>query len=241
LEEAKQKGFDTILSFGGAYSNHLHALAYAGKQEGFKTIGIIRGEEVNNPTLHDCKTWGMQLEFISRSEYQNKNDELFLKELSIKHPCAYIVPEGGSNELGIKGCEEILSAINYETYSHIACSVGTGTTLCGIVKSVYLDQEVLGFSAIKNGQYLEKEIQDKTNASNFTLLHDYHFGGFGKKNEILTEFMQEFQQQQNMELDRVYTAKMMFGIFKEIELGNIKSGSKVLAIHTGGLQGNRPF
>ncbi|GBL36131.1 putative 1-aminocyclopropane-1-carboxylate deaminase [Filimonas sp.] len=239
IEAALKQGAESILSFGGAYSNHLHALAFAGHLSGIKTIGMLRGEEVSNHTLDDCGAWGMELHFISREEYRLKNESDFLESIQTKFPSSYIVPEGGNNEAGRKGTREILQGIDLNLYTHICCAVGTGATLSGIAEASLPGQKILGFSAIKNGAYLEEEIRQHTGNLNWALKHDYHFGGFAKKNEQLLEYIHGFQQKQGIELDFVYTGKMMFGIDQMIQEKKIHAGSTVLAIHTGGIQGNR--
>jgi 1-aminocyclopropane-1-carboxylate deaminase/D-cysteine desulfhydrase-like pyridoxal-dependent ACC family enzyme len=234
-----QNNYKSIVSFGGAYSNHLHALAFAGKQYNLKTIGIIRGEVVENETLNDCKKWGMEIHFMSRETYREKYDIHFLKTVQEEFKTSYIIPEGGNNALGQKGCTEILSPKQKENYDLFCCSIGTGATFTGIVNSLGGEKKAMGFSAIKNGHYIANEIQQQTPFSNFELQYEYHFGGFAKLNDSLITFMQQFKSEQQIELDRVYTGKMLFGIFDLIEKNSFQEGTKILAIHTGGLQGNR--
>jgi 1-aminocyclopropane-1-carboxylate deaminase len=236
---AKENKFKSIVSFGGAYSNHLHALAFAGKLFNIKTIGIIRGEVVENETLHDCKKWGMELHFVSREQYREKYELHFLETIQQEFITSYIIPEGGNNELGQKGCAEILSQEQKEKYDLFCCSIGTGATFTGIINSLKGQKKAIGFCAIKNGHYLANEIQLQTANSNFEMQYEYHFGGFAKINDHLTSFIQQFKIEQQIELDRIYTAKMMFGIFDLIEKKSIRENAKILAIHTGGLQGNR--
>lgn len=236
---ALENNFKSIVSFGGAYSNHLHALAFAGKEFNIKTIGIIRGEAVENQTLQDCKKWGMDIHFISREQYREKDEVDFLKTIQEEFKTSYIIPEGGNNMLGQKGCVEILSSAQKEKYDLFCCSIGTGATFTGIVNALGGEKKAMGFSAIKNGHYLANEIQQQTPYSNFELQYDYHFGGFAKINDHLKTFMQQFKSEQSYELDRVYTGKMMFGIFDLIEKNSLQENTQILAIHTGGLQGNR--
>jgi 1-aminocyclopropane-1-carboxylate deaminase len=236
---AIENNFKSIVSFGGAYSNHLHALAFAGKEFNIKTIGIIRGEVVENETLNDCKKWGMDIHFISREQYREKDEVHFLKTIQEEFKTSYIIPEGGNNMLGQKGCVEILSPTHKEKYDLFCCSIGTGATFTGIVNALGGEKKAMGFSAIKNGHYLANEIQQQTPYSNFELQYDYHFGGFAKINDHLKTFMQQFKSEQLYELDRVYTGKMMFGILDLIEKNSIQENTQILAIHTGGLQGNR--
>lgn len=239
IQAARAENKTCLLSFGGAYSNHLHALAYAGKEFGMKTIGIIRGERVENPTLHDCEKWGMQLCYISRSDYRLKADEHFLAAIQEKFPHAYIIPEGGKNALGVKGCTEILDGVDMENYDFITCSVGTGATFAGLIDANYPKAELLGFKAVKNGEYLHRSIEQYTSKRNWKLITNYHFGGFAKKNPELVSFMMDFRIKQGIELDFVYNAKMMFGLFNMIEQTTLFDQKKILAVHTGGLQGNR--
>ena len=236
---AMENKFTSIVSFGGAYSNHLHALAFAGKLFNIKTTGIIRGEVVENETLKDCKKWGMDLHFVSREHYSEKYELHFLETIQQEFKTSYIIPEGGNNDLGQKGCTEILSPEQKEKYDLFCCSIGTGATFTGIVNSLKGEKKAMGFCAIKNGHYLKNEIQAQTASSNFEMQYEYHFGGFAKINDTLTTFIQQFKSAQQIELDRVYTAKMMFGIVDLIEKNSIRENTKILAIHTGGLQGNR--
>jgi len=238
FQDALKQGAKSVLSFGGAYSNHLHALAYAGSVLGIKTIGIIRGEYVHNQTLEDCHQWGMEIHFVDRKRYRKKTQEGFLHAIHQMFPDSYLVSEGGGGELGIKGSEEILSHME-KKYNHIFCSVGTGTTLAGLIRSVPQDVTIHGMVVLKNGNYLQEEIAKWVTTENWVLHHDYHFNGFAKISEELINFMQQFQLKTGIELDRVYTSKMMFGIMDLIRQGKIEMNSKILAIHTGGIQGNR--
>jgi len=235
LLEAKKLDKSTILSFGGAYSNHLHALAYAGKLFKFKTIGIVRGEEVDNPTLADCKKWGMELHFISRLDYRKKTEESFLNELHTKFTNSFIIPEGGDNDLGQKGCEEILRNTKLEKYDILCCSIGTGTTIQGLATS--FKKEIWGFAPFKNAHSLKEKLLNPIRNLNY--IDEYHFGGFGKTPEALRSFVQEFKKSHDIELDKVYTAKMFYGLQEKLQSYAQLSEKKVLVIHTGGLQGNR--
>jgi 1-aminocyclopropane-1-carboxylate deaminase/D-cysteine desulfhydrase-like pyridoxal-dependent ACC family enzyme len=238
LQAAFEQKATGILSFGGAHSNHLHALAYSGKLLDLPTIGIIRGEEVENPTLTDCKNWGMQLKFISRENYREKASPNFLQVLTGAYPNYYIIPEGGDNELGRKGCEEILDEKTV-AYNYITCSIGTATTYCGLVNSAHNTQKLLGFSALKGNTSLRQSIEQHTSYSNWEYIDDYHFGGFARRNQALYDFTNWFQLEFDIALDYVYTAKMFYGILDLIQQNKFALGSRILAIHTGGLQGNR--
>ncbi|MBW1297887.1 1-aminocyclopropane-1-carboxylate deaminase/D-cysteine desulfhydrase [Aquimarina litoralis] len=244
LVEAKNKGFDTVLTFGGAYSNHIAATAVAGTITGLKTIGIIRGEELandlprvlsENDTLRLASDHKMQLKFISRASYKEKTSLLFLEELINEFGSFYVIPEGGTNELAVKGCEEILTP-NDEIYDYVCCAVGTGGTIAGIINASSNHQKVIGFPALK-GDFLSDEIKKYTNKTNWHLETNYHFGGYGKINIELIEFINRFVLEQNIALDPVYTAKMIYGIFDKIKKGDFTKNTRILAIHTGGLQG----
>ena len=242
LLEFSKGNYDAILTFGGAYSNHIAATAAAGKEFNIPTIGIIRGEELSekiaeNPTLSFAQKAGMKLKFISREQYRNKSNPEFLEKLKSEFGNIYILPEGGTNELAIKGCEEILNE-NTREFNYIACAVGTAGTISGIVKSSENQQIILGFPALKDSGFLSDEINRFTNRSNFKLIKDYHFGGYAKVNNELLEFINDFKRQFGVTLDAVYTGKMMFGIFQLIQNGFFPKGTKILAVHTGGIQGN---
>ncbi|MEK6476079.1 pyridoxal-phosphate dependent enzyme [Catalinimonas sp. 4WD22] len=243
LLEARKKGYDTLLTFGGAFSNHLYATAAAGKEDSFKTIGVVRGEKVLplNTTLAFAEAQDMQLEFISRSDYQHKGEATFQKELQKKFGDCFIIPEGGSNALAVKGCTEIVQTP--ENYDYICCSAGTGGTLAGIIEKAKNKAQVLGFSALKGGSFLYDEINRLTQAysgnqyENYQIVEDYHFGGYAKANTELVNFINEFKREQEILLDPIYTGKMIYGIMDMINKGYFKLGSKILAIHSGGLQG----
>ncbi len=245
LLEAKARGISTLLSFGGAYSNHISALAYAGKKFGFKTIGVVRGEELgenlettlkNNMTLKQAVENGMRFKFVSRAHYRYKQTDDFIASLREEFGSFYLVPEGGTNDLAIKGCEEILTVKDQE-YDFICVAAGTGGTISGLINSAFNGQKILGFPSLK-GVFLEDEIEKLTPAkNNWKLIHDYHFGGYAKINENLISFINEFYQQTTIPLDPVYTGKMMFGIADMIKNKYFNKNCKILAIHTGGLQG----
>ena len=245
LQEATLQQKKTLLTFGGAFSNHILATAVAGKLQGFSTIGIIRGEELGidldktlagNATLRNAAAHGMKFEFISREQYRNKTSVNFLKILEEKYGDFYSIPEGGTNELAVKGCEEILTTEDNE-FDYICSCVGTGGTLAGIINSAQKHQKVLGFPALK-GDFLTKEIQQYTDSQqNWGLVTDYHFGGYGKYTEELIHFINRFKNETDIPLDPIYTGKMMFGILDRIQKNKFPKGSKLLIIHTGGLQG----
>ncbi|MFC4722306.1 1-aminocyclopropane-1-carboxylate deaminase/D-cysteine desulfhydrase [Geojedonia litorea] len=240
LEEAIKRNFNTILTFGGAYSNHIAAVAKAGRIYGLKTIGIIRGEELRdhvatNPTLQFAHQSGMQFEFVSREMYRKKNTEEFITTINSKFGEVYILPEGGTNTLAVEGCEGILTDEDKD-FDYVCCPVGTGGTISGVINCSKPSQQVLGFPALK-GSFLKEDISKFANKENWKLILDYHFGGYAKINTSLISFINQFKKEQNIPLDPVYTGKMMYGIFDLIEKGYFSQNAKILAIHTGGLQG----
>jgi len=240
LLEAKNNGFDTLLTFGGAFSNHIAAVASAGNAFGFKTIGIVRGEELGNKisentTLSFAKENGMQFKFVSRELYRNKTSESFLNDLKEEFGDFYLIPDGGTNKLAVKGCEEILNTED-NTFDYICCAVGTGGTISGLINCLKPSQQVLGFPALK-GDFLKEDISKFATQTNWKLITDYHFGGYAKINEELVTFINQFKIDNQVSLDPVYTGKMLFGIIDLINKNYFPKGSKILAIHTGGLQG----
>lgn len=240
LMEAKTLDFKTLLSFGGAFSNHIAAVAAAGKVFGFNTIGVIRGEELidkieENPTLKFAYQHGMVFKFVTREDYRNKTSKHFIEELRAEFGDFYLLPEGGTNALAVKGCEEILTEQDKD-FDYICCSVGTGGTVSGLINCSKPSQQILGFSSLK-GDFLKEDIGKFVEKKNWQLITDYHFGGYAKINETLISFINEFKSKNQIPLDPIYTGKMMFGIFDLIEKGFFPKGSKILAIHTGGLQG----
>ncbi len=247
LTAAKEKA-ETLLTFGGAYSNHILAVAAAGREFGFKTIGVIRGEEhlPLNPTLRRAKeTLGMQIIYMDRIVYRLKNTPEVKEKLRTAFGKFYLIPEGGTNDLAIKGCTEILESVKIP-YDYVCSSCGTGGTLAGLVCSLKGENQVLGFSALK-GNFLISKVEslvtnycDK-NFTNWEINTDYHFGGYAKFKPELIDFINRFKENHTIQLDPIYTGKMMFGVFDLIEKNYFKPGTTILAIHTGGLQGIKGF
>jgi 1-aminocyclopropane-1-carboxylate deaminase len=240
LHQARLETKTTLLTFGGAYSNHIAATAAAGKEFGFKTIGVIRGEEFSdnipaNPTLHFAKANSMQLHFISREEFRLKDTAEFLLKLEQQFGKFYLIPEGGTNNLAVKGCEEILTKDD-QRFDFICVAVGTGGTISGLINASEAHQKVIGFSALKGG-FLSEEVKKWTSQNNWHITDAYCFGGYAKINRDLVEFMNQFKQETAIQLDPVYTGKMMFGIYKMIREEKFPKKSRILAVHTGGLQG----
>lgn len=242
LQQAKKEGHDTLLSFGGAYSNHIAALARAGRENGFRTIGVIRGEEVagktgGNPTLSGAMEDGMELKYLSRTEYRNKNSMTLLQALEKEFGPFYYLPEGGTNALGVKGCEEILTPAD-QGYQVICCAVGTGGTLAGLIRSAHPGQHIIGFPVLKAASVRQDICSFVSPAdTHWHLQSGYEFGGYGKIKESLVAFMNRFRAQTGIPLDPIYTGKMGFGILDMIRGGAFSPGTRILAIHTGGLQG----
>jgi len=247
LSYAKDHHFDTLLTFGGAFSNHIYATAAAGKANGFRTIGVIRGDEhlPLNPTLQFAKDNGMELHYMDRSSYRLKNSGTVLNELNSLFGDFYLIPEGGTNELAIQGCVEILNEeeLNFDYYG---LSVGTGGTIAGIIQGLNGKQNVIGFSALK-GNFLEAEINNLfrqfnlPNHQNWHLNDDYHFGGYAKAPPELMQFIAAMEKDHQLPLDPVYTGKALFGLLDMITKDAFPKGSKLLFIHTGGLQGRSGF
>ena len=249
IQEAKKEKQKTLLTFGGAYSNHILATAVAGNLAGLKTIGVIRGDELatdfektlaSNSTLQQAQENGMQFHFVTREAYREKTTDSFLNSLKEQFGDFYLIPEGGNNELAINGCQEILS---YEDafFDYICVAVGTGGTISGLITSAKEHQKVIGFPALK-GDFLQDEIEtlvDETN--NWKLIHEYHFGGYAKYNEALVSFINQFYSATKIPLDPIYTGKMVFGIVDLIKKNYFSENSKILIIHTGGLQGIAGF
>ena len=241
LEEAKQKNKKTLLTFGGAFSNHILAVAGAGAEFGFNTIGVIRGEELenninDNPTLSQAKDFGMQFHFISRDLYREKETQSFILQLQEKFGDFYLLPEGGTNFLAIKGCEEILTVEDKTFFTHVVCSTGTGGTFSGLVNSSTENQKLIGFSSLK-GAFLSDVIRNFVTKSNWIINDDYHFGGYGKVNCELIQFINAFYKQTKIPLDPIYTGKMVYGVMDLIEKDFFPPNAKILMIHSGGLQG----
>jgi 1-aminocyclopropane-1-carboxylate deaminase len=238
--QAKVENKSCLLTFGGAYSNHIAAVAYAAKENNLESIGIIRGDElvnktIENPTLQFAQKCGMKFDFVSREKYRLKQEDTFIENLKQKHGDFYLIPEGGTNEFAIKGCEEILTSDD-DTFGYICCSVGTGGTISGIINCSKNSQQVLGFPALK-GNFLEEDIRKFVNKSNWKLITDYHFGGYGKIDSELIAFINTFYEKTGIPLDPIYTGKMVFGVMDLIQTNYFPKGSKILLIHTGGLQG----
>lgn len=249
LQACQEQGFSQVMSFGGAYSNHLFALAAAGSYFGIDTVGVIRGELVEplNPVLAFCRSQGMQLHPVSRQQYRNKTCASFLNELRDKFGPSYLVPEGGSNDLALLGCEEIagLAASRAQKPdAMIAMACGTGTTMAGVVRGLQKRQSshrVLGVSVLKAEGYIESEVrrwlgEGSSNEQQAWYVSDsFHCGGYAKSSMELAEFIENFKDISDIPLEPVYTGKLVFGLFSMIEGDAFPPGTEIIAIHTGGI------
>ncbi|MBK5283900.1 MAG: 1-aminocyclopropane-1-carboxylate deaminase/D-cysteine desulfhydrase [Bacteroidia bacterium] len=237
IEEMMRQKKNVILTFGGAYSNHILATAAAGKEFGFSTIGIIRGEEPEekNHVLRQAIALGMKLHFISRAQYRMKHTEAFLINLKEGFEDFYLVPEGGANESGVRGCAEIISELKMD-YTHICCCCGTGTTLAGIARSMPSGKKAIGICVHKGGaSVLENLIQWTSGNDNFEVINDYHFGGYAKSNDELKRYSERFSAETGIPVEPVYTAKMFYGIYDLAKRNYFGRGSVLIALHTGGI------
>ncbi len=252
LHEAIKKGYSRLLTFGGAYSNHIAATAYAGKAIGLETIGIIRGEKTLplNHTLREAQSWGMQFHYLDRTSYRLKKTPEVLDKLQHQFGPCYIVPEGGTNCLALKGCQETVLEIKEQFRdsmpNYIALCCGTGGTAAGMISVLKGQSKVIGFSILK-GDFHKNEIhQLLTNCignvpDNWQVNTDYHLGGYAKTRPSLLIFINRFKEKHGIPLDPIYTGKLFYGLDELILQGKFPPGSKILAIHTGGLQGIKGF
>jgi 1-aminocyclopropane-1-carboxylate deaminase/D-cysteine desulfhydrase-like pyridoxal-dependent ACC family enzyme len=262
LNAARETACDTLLTFGGAWSNHIYATAAAGNFFGFNTIGFIRGEKHSplNPTLAFAEQSGMQLHYVDRKTYRNKNDSHYLIKLEKEFSNTYILPEGGSNLLALDGCKEIVTEINSKLnrpFDVICCACGTGATLAGLVVAMNTrenqhPQTAIGFSALKGGAFLAGDIEKFLQQANhcttkkeadadWYIEDQFHFGGYARVNDQLIQFIQEFKSEYGIMLDAIYTAKMFYGLFELIKNRAFNPGTTIVAVHSGGLQGNKGF
>lgn len=271
LEEFSKQKKDILVTVGGAYSNHIIATAAAGKEYGIQTVGIIRGEELNensNDALKFASSCGMKLFFVTREEYRLIRQTEILPDQILSSPCRtfglqgrllsplpaellvyragssllsplsslFFLPEGGSNALAVKGCSEIINLIP-EDFDFIVCAVGTGATLAGISTALKSHQTAIGISVLEGKDFLEKNILEMNGSrKNFQLFHDYNFGGYARSSEELDNFCKNFSQQHNIPIEPIYTGKMFFGLWDLIKKNFFKSGSRIVAIHTGGVR-----
>ena len=249
LARARELGINRLLSFGGAWSNHLHALAAVGRDCGFETVGIVRGEESVSPSamLRDAYSWGMQLVHVSRSEYRRRADSDYLASLQERYGPCHIIPEGGANSSGVAGSKAIARLVPTDGFreARIVLPAGTGTTLAGLAAGLRPDRQVVGISVLKGAFDLEQKVfaalnlSASENPARWQILHDYHCGGYARVSEELKAFMLAFERIHQVPLDPVYTAKALFAVHQLLRAGTWKG--EVIFVHTGGLQGRRGF
>jgi len=231
LAEALDGKYTTLVTWGGAYSNHIVATAFAARSAGLRSVGIVRGERAMHlsHTLQSCETLGMELHFIPRDAYAKKDDPASLAGMTKKFPAAYFIPEGGSGEKGIRGSMEILSTIQLQQYTHLACAVGTGTMYRGLVNAAFSGQQVIGIAVLKGMRDL---------LIDGMISHDYHFGGYAKRTDELIAFMNALYLESGIPVDFVYNAKLFYAVKDLANKNHFPPGSRILIIHSGGLQGN---
>lgn len=244
IEEAIRQGHKTVLTFGGAYSNHIYATAAAARAANLTCIGIIRGEETLplNPTLRFAKDCGMKIDYVGRQTYKEKESPSFIGTLRNKWGDFYLIPEGGTNDLAVKGCEEFGRIIDEIPADYICLPVGTGGTMAGVLRGISIQKKVLGFTVMKDGAFLQPVIEMHAGGKhdNWELITEYSYGGYGSRDERVATFIRQFMQRTGIPLDFVYTGKMMCAIFDLIDQGYF-AGKTILAIHTGGLQGHSEY
>ena len=248
LIEAKAQNRNTILTFGGAYSNHISATSAVGKIFGLKTIGVIRGEETLplNPTLLEAEKNGMRFLYVSRTDYRKKNTSEFIHKLKEKLGDFYIIPEGGGNKLGVKGCNDIVNEIDID-FNYILTDCGTGATLAGICDVLKVNQKAIGIPVLKGGEFIKNEVKlllgDTYNRieTQYSLETSYHFGGYAKYNQELILFMRDFYTKTNIKTDPIYTGKLFYALVDLAKKDYFKKGSIIVVVHTGGLQGIQGF
>jgi 1-aminocyclopropane-1-carboxylate deaminase len=244
LQEAIEKSKTGVVTFGGAYSNHIVAAACAAQSKSLKSIGIIRGEEpvILSPTLQQAKVFSMELIFLNREKYKYKDDAVFLQSLKIKYKDYLLIPEGGAGIQGAKGCSEIMELTDKKSFTHIVCAAGTGTMFAGLLNAASPNQSVIGVSVLKGitdfWQQAEYMIQKKERQADSQFFYDYHFGGYAKHQPALIEFMNNFYSETGIPTDFVYTGKLFFAVTDLLQKNYFSACSRLLIIHSGGLQGN---
>lgn len=245
---ARRQRYETILSFGGAYSNHLYALAAAGRVCGFSTVGVVRGEApaVLSSTLAFARAAGMQLHFVDRETYRLRDEPAFIAELHRRFGRVLILPEGGSNELALPGCSEIIAELDLQTearYDYVVCPTGTGGTLAGLIQGLRGTKNALGIAVLRNAAQLESRIREllqhagAPDLRNWSVIAGYEHGGYAKVTPELLAFVADFERRTKAPLEYIYSGKMMFALYDMIRTGQIPRGARVVALHTGGLQG----
>jgi 1-aminocyclopropane-1-carboxylate deaminase len=248
LEEAKRQNYQMLLTFGGAFSNHIYGTAGAAHASGLKSIGVIRGEEVLplNHTLSFAHERGMRLEYLSREEYRQKNSDHIIDRLSEKFGRFYLIPEGGTNAFAVQGCEEWGRELLKTEFDHLILPIGTGGTMAGLIAGLEGKRKIAGISVLKGGEFLQADVcellkkKSENIYGNWQVLTSYHHGGYAKVTEPLLAFTTEMWQRHRLPLDPVYTGKLLWAVVDMIKEGWFGRGSTILALHTGGLQGKYP-
>lgn len=244
LDHALKLGASTLISMGGAFSNHLHALAFVGKCLNMKTIGYVRGELSNplNPTLIDLLDWGMELRFVSRSEYRQLRQYKHHNSLPGQFSDQYWIPEGGASDLALQGVSEIVDEIDMKL-DHLWVTCGTATTLAGLLSKASANCQVSGVAALKGAGFLANEVKrllpNEPVPCQWQILLDYHFGGFAKSTPELQQFIKKFEDKHGIPLEPIYTGKLLYAVFDMLDKGYFKPGQSIVVLHTGGLQGAR--
>lgn len=249
VQRARAAGVPRLVSFGGVWSNHLHALAALGAEMGLETIGLVRGGETETAMLRDAHRWGMQIVPVTRAQYRRRDQDDWLQTLQQRFGPCVIIPEGGANVEGLQGCVEIAHAINAigQDFTRVVVSVGTATTLAGIAAALACAEELIGVAAVKGGADLETRADALLTESGlcaqvpWQILHDDHCGGFARVSGELQAFMLDFESVQGIQLEPVYTGKTLYAVYKRLASGHWRPGTSTLVIHTGGLQGRRGY
>lgn len=248
LKEAIESGHNTLLTFGGAYSNHIAAVASAGRHFKLNTIGIIRGEAhvPLNPTLELARQYGMRLEYMNRSDYRAKKEPVILERLQGQFGDYYLIPEGGTNQLAVKGAADLVAELSEQLEGripdYVVVSCGTGGTVAGIINGLKGESQVIGVAALK-GNFLQKEVEKYLLQpyQNWSILNEYHFGGYAKFTPPLIEFIKQFKKNHQIQLDPIYTGKTFYALMDLVRKRYFSTGSLVVVVHTGGLQGIEGF
>jgi len=243
LKRAREENHETILTFGGPYSNHIFATAAAAREVGFKSIGIVRGEKHAplNSTLAFAERHGMLLHFVPREDYRKKTDNDFIEALHHRFGHFFLIPEGGTNTLAVQGCNEFGTSLLNDDFHHVMLPVGTGGTMAGIIGGLPANKNIIGVSVLKGGEFLEMDVRTLLgatyrNTAMWTINANYHFGGYAKHTPELLSFIKAFNDKHGIPIEYVYTGKMFAAIFDLVRKGNFSRGDSILAIHTGGLQ-----
>jgi len=249
IEQARNQGVSTLVSFGGAWSNHLHALAATGRELGLQTVGIVRGEQPQKPSamLRDAQAWGMQLVYVSREEYRRRDDPEYIAEIRGRFGPCFVVPEGGANTAGIEGCKAIAELLCEAKLSDpkIVMAVGTGTTLAGVAEGLgqEFSGDLVGISVLKGAFDLDSKVAAVTsaNCAKWRILHDHHCGGYARVSPELREFILAFEEMYKIQVDPVYTGKALYAVNQLLASGEWGEDHPIVFIHTGGVQGRRGF